>query len=633
MCGINGILEFGGGVATPSLDLQRSVESMNQAILHRGPDGEGVFAAEGVALGHRRLSILDLTEAGSQPMFNDDKSVVIVFNGEIYNYLELIPELLSRGHRFRSRSDTEVIIRAYEEYGPRCVERFNGMWAFALYDIRRKRLFASRDRLGVKPFYFLRDAHRFIFSSEIKAILKVENAAHVNSGKVFDYVAYGYKTANGDTFFNSISELNPGTNLIIENGLVATERYWHLPQSPGVSSDAPDMEKLSSEFSEILESSIGIRFRSDVPVAILLSGGLDSTAITRTVDEMIGKGRLGYTNVQAFTAGFPGDKNDETDLVREFIGTCRHVQLQHVYPSGSELPSLMEQIAYGFGEPVASATSFAHYSLMKEIRSRDFKVVINGQGADESFCGYDRYFMGYFLIDILRSAPQKFPAQTKALNSIRGYSYAFILSQMVKAALPRRLASYLRGRFQEGVIDCLHSDFVSQNYKYFDNQPLALLSGQSLDRYLRGNLQQYGFNQILHYEDHSSMQHSVEIRSPFIDYRLIEMAFRSPARAKYDMGVTKKVIRHAFQNRLPSNIVNSPRKIGFATPFGKWLADKKLREFAFDVLNSTEFGARGIWNADKIRAAFSAPDKHAAFPFWRILNLELWARAYRVTGL
>lgn len=621
----------------PLQEMERDVRIMNKAIIHRGPDGEGVFASGEIAFGHLRLSIIDLSENGAQPMFNEDSSVMVIFNGEIYNYLELIPELLARGHRFRSRSDTEVILHSYEEYGPECVKRFNGMWAFALYDFRRKLFFASRDRFGVKPFYFFRDAERLVFSSEIKAILKIVPATAANSGKVYDYLAYGYKTSNGDTFFKDVSELQPATNLIIEGGRTRFERYWNLPTPADNFAERPDMTGLVQQFRALLSDSIRLRFRSDVPVAILLSGGLDSTSIARTVDELIDGGGLDYTSVKAFSASFPGHSDDESERVREFIATCSHLQLDFVYPGGSQLPELMQTLAYGMGEPVASATSFAHYSLMKEIRRAGIKVVINGQGSDEAFCGYDRFFLGYFLLDTLLSTPGDLVTQARAMHQRLGYPYSYIASQFGKALLPRRGASFLRSKYQEGAIQCLAPAFVAQNYRYLQNDsqidPVQPLATQHFDWYLRENLQHYGFNQILHYEDHSSMQNSVEIRSPFIDYRLMEFAFSLPMHAKYDLGVSKRIIRQAFDGRLPASILENRRKIGFATPFIEWLKEGSFADYVQDILGSAEFRAKSIWNADTIRKAFAKPTVHSSFTLWRILNLELWARAYGVTGL
>jgi asparagine synthase (glutamine-hydrolysing) len=632
MCGINGILSLGATVP-PREERERRIGLMNDAIQHRGPDGGGMYVQDAVALGHRRLSILDLSENGAQPMFNEDGTVVVVFNGEIYNYLELIPDLVARGHRFRSRSDTEVILHAYEEYGPDCVKRFNGMWAFALYDFRNRVFFASRDRLGVKPFYFHRDPEQMVFSSEIKAIRKVAGTSRANLGKVYDYLAYGYKTNNGDTFFADVEELPPATNLVVQGGRQELRRYWELPSSPARFQEQPDFPRQSEAFRELLTDSIRLRFRSDVPVAILLSGGLDSTAITRIVDDLIEAGCLDYQQVRAFSAAFPGHRDDESALVREFSATCRHVELQQVYPTGAQLPDNMARIAYGLGEPVFSSTAFAHYSLMREIRQAGIKVVMNGQGSDEAFCGYDRYFLGYFLLDTLFSKPGGVLPQARAMRDRLGYPYPYIFSQVVKAMLPRRAASYLRSKHQEGVLGCLSPTFVQANYGYLRNERSELFSAHNFDRYLRENLEHYGFGQILHYEDHSSMQHSVEIRSPFIDYRLMEFAFSLPMHAKYDMGVTKRVVREAFKGKLPESILENRRKIGFATPFASWLGDASFRAYVQDILDSQAFRARSLWDAAKLRRVFANPGAHPMFPFWRVLNLELWARAYDVTGL
>lgn len=634
MCGINGIYYFGNAFQEMPKEFHHAqVAKMNSAIAHRGPDGDGIYIQYPACLGHRRLSILDLSDNGAQPMFNEDGMVALVFNGEIYNYLELIPDLEKKGHRFKSKSDTEVIIHAYEEYGTDCVKLFNGMWAFALYDARQNLLFASRDRFGVKPFYYYQDAERFVFSSEIKAILQISESSRANLGKVYDYLAYGYKTSNGDTFFEGISELGAATNLIIKGRKVELAKYWDFSRHGGRYQDAANMDQLGGEFTELLQDAVKLRFRSDVPVAILLSGGLDSTAITRVVDDMIERGELGYTEVMAFTAAFPGFKYDESSVVNRFIKTCKHIQLQQVYPGSTQLPSMMETIAYGLGEPVFSATSFAHYSLMKEIRGSGIKVVINGQGADESFCGYDRYFLGYFLLDVLFSRPGDVLTQARAMSDRLGYPYSYILTQLVKAALPRRQASYLRGKYQERVIGCLDPGFVTNNYGYLKDSRSQVFSDRNLERYLKFNIQHYGFNQILHYEDHSSMQHSVEIRSPFIDYRLMEFAFALPTRAKFDMGVTKKIIREQFRGRLPEEVIDNRNKIGFAAPFSLWLKDEAFGQYVQDMLGSASFRSKRIWDAAKVEKVFNNQEHYPLFPYWRILNLELWSRAYGITNL
>ncbi len=628
MCGINGILYFNSNYSgKPVSFFENNIQRMNSEIIHRGPDGEGIFINYPVCLGHLRLSIIDLSDNANQPMFNEDNTVVIIFNGEIYNYLELIPELKSKGHVFKTRSDTEVIIHAYEEYGYDCVKKFNGMWAFAIYDLKRKILFASRDRLGVKPFYFYNGNDHFIFSSEIKAILKINQIREANHGKVFDYLSYGYKTSNGETFFKDIHELEPAHNIIIENKEIKLTKYWEL-KNKIVTDDYKN-----DELRHLLYDSVKLRFRSDVPVSILLSGGLDSTIIAKITDELIENNELNENEVTAFSAVFPGFIYDESKYVDEFLTTCNHIESKKITPSDENLLSSINDFIYGMGEPVFSTTSFAHYTLMKEIKKHNVKVVMNGQGSDEAWGGYDRYITGYFLLDLLLTRPHKFLSQMNHISDKMKYSYKYILAQTIKAILSRRYASYLRSKYREKVTDTLSDDFFRNNYNYFRNPDYRKFSSNNLSGYMKYNIQYQGFNQILHYEDHSSMQSSIEMRSPFIDYRIIELAFTAPSIVKIDKGITKKILRELFKDKLPSSIINNYRKIGFMTPFENWMDKNKTKDFVNDILDSDSFRNKKIFDPLKIKNIFNDKSNYRNFPFWRIINLELWTRAYGITNL
>ncbi len=628
MCGINGILYFRDFQKNePASFFENNIIKMNDEISHRGPDGDGIFIDYPLCFGHRRLSIIDLSREADQPMFNEDNSIVIVFNGEIYNYTELIPDLKSKGHIFKTKSDTEVILHAYEEYGCDCVNRFNGMWAFAIFDFKKKIFFASRDRFGVKPFYYFNDNKKFIFSSEIKAILKVENISEANHGKVFDYLAYGYKTSNGDTFFKNINELKPAHNIIIQNENVKIEKYWDFSNTKFSGND------IGGKINDLLYDSVKLRFRSDVPVSILLSGGLDSGIIAKITDELIESNQLKENEVIAFSAVFPGFMYDESKIVKEFIQTCKHIKSTEITPGNDSLLAYIDPFVYGMGEPVFSTASFAHYILMKEIKKQNVKVVLNGQGSDEAWCGYGRYFIGYFLLDQLLSKPQEFISQMDSISDKMKYSYKFILSQTLKAVLSRRYSSYLRAKYKEKMIDCLSFDFFRKNYKYITNPDYSKLSPENLSGYMKYNIQYQGFNQILHYEDHSSMQSSIEMRSPFIDYRLMELAFSLPDRIKFDNGITKKIFRELFKDKLPESVINNHLKIGFMTPFDNWMDQDKTISFVNDLINSDSFNNKRIFNPGKIREKFKIRNNNKDFPFWRVLNLELWARAYGINNL
>lgn len=628
MCGINGILylnSFDSG--KPVSFFENQIKIMNDEIIHRGPDDEGILIHYPVSLGFRRLSIIDLSHEANQPMLNRERNVAIVFNGEIYNYLELIPDLKKRGHEFKTRSDTEVIIHSYEEYGFDCVSRFNGMWAFVIFDFRKKILFASRDRFGVKPFYYFFDKNKFIFSSEIKAILKVNSITDANCGKVFDYLAYGYRTSNGETFFKNIFELKPSHNIIIQNSELKIQKYWQFKKHEIAEN------KISDEIEFLLRDAVKLRFRSDVPVSILLSGGLDSSIIAKLTDEMIDDGELETGNVTAFSAVFPDFEFDEAKLIREFIKTCKHIKSQEVSPDAGDLANRINDFVYGMGEPVFNTTSFAHYMLMREIRKQNVKVVLNGQGADEAWCGYDKYIIGYFLLDLLFSNPKKFFEQAASFRKKKNYSYKYILQQFVKAIIQRRSASYLRAAYQDKTLELLSNDFVRDNRNYFHNPDYKKISGDNLNSYLKFNLQYQGFNQILHYEDHSSMQSSIEMRSPFIDYRIMEFAFSIPLKYRFDSGVTKKILREIFREKIPGSIIDNPAKTGFVTPFDKWMKDQDMKLLAREILTSDSFINKSIFEKKNIIGITNEADMNPDLPLWRFINLELWSRQYKINNL
>jgi asparagine synthase (glutamine-hydrolysing) len=627
MCGINGIIQKHSAEPTA---LARDIATMNRVLAHRGPDGEGSYVHGGVALGHRRLSIIDLSEDGAQPMFNEDRSLVLVFNGEIYNYIELREELVALGYQFHSRTDSEVILHGYAAWGDECVKRFNGMWAFAIWDERCQRLLLSRDRFGVKPLYYrLDDGGNLIFSSEIKAIAAVREIRIANLGKVHDYLAYGYRTNDGETFFHGVNELRGGHQLVMEGKRVSISRYWRLPASLG--DEPPSEAQMCEDLSRLLEDSVRLRFRSDVPVALMQSGGLDSSIIARIVADGIARGDLGRESVTAFTAHFPGFALDETEVVQKLLTTCPGIPLQKLTISGEDLAQNLQNFIYQMDEPVYGTTSFAHWSLMREIRKQGIKVVINGQGADEAFGGYGRLAVGYRLLDLLLSSPLSFPRQFQATRDKMGMRMARLVSQMIKATLGRRAASQWRARFTEGSLGVIDPGFHARHAHHLGDLA-GTLKPRNLDRHLRGQLEHYGFNQILHYEDLSSMAHSVEIRSPFIDYRMMELAFRIPDSMKIDMGVTKRILRDNFKGRLPESLLANHQKIGFSTPFGTWMQTPAMMSLLNELFNSQEFNGRSIWNGSAVRKKFESADL-SKFPLWRFINMELWARAYGIENL
>ncbi len=636
MCGIAGYiyLKASGEEFSKQEDHIAEIRRMTDAIAHRGPDGEGAFEKFPVCLGHRRLSIIDLSHEADQPMFSEDGRLAIVFNGEIYNYIEIRNTLLAKGYTFRTTCDTEVILYAYQEWGEECVQQFNGMWAFALYDFHEKKMLLSRDRLGVKPLFYYNDGERLFFSSEIKSILSVNSLHKANKTKLFEYIAYGYRTSDGNTCFEEVSELQPGHTMLIRlNESPEIYQFWKL-EFDKYSFKNKSTTEIYEEFTELFNSAVSLRFRSDVPVAVLLSGGLDSTAIAQTVNELIDTGDIAQQNFYAFTASFPNYKYDESAIATEVANRLKHCKLLKITPHAEQLADDFKKIMYGFGEPVASSSSFAHYQLMKNIHAHGIKVVLNGQGSDEAFYGYDRYIIGYYLIDILFKKPQQFARQASEFSKKTGFSAKYITTQIAKALMPRRTASRLRASRQEHSFDVLKTEFIDENYKNFPNKSFVSAGGNVLKDYSQWTIEFQNFASILHYEDHSAMQSSIEMRSPFVDYRLMEFAFALPEEHKLDNGVTKKIIRETVGKKLPSSVVNNYKKIGFRTPFDQWMQDASMQQFIGEITSTEQFKTRSLWNSEKLANILQGEGKqYAQFPTWRFINAELWMQTFGISNM
>ena len=619
MCGISGWV---GQQPRPQHQTRALIERMNQAIAHRGPDGHGVFVNEQVGLGHQRLAILDLSEGGAQPMRSADGRLALVFNGEIYNYIEIATELTALGHRFQSHSDTEVLLHAYQQWGAACVQRFNGMWAFAIWDEAERTLFASRDRLGVKPFVYRLEPQGFFFSSEIAGLRAALPLREANLAKLHDYLAYGFRTNNGESYFKGVNELKPGHNLVWKAGKLRSERYWTLPES-GARGLPPAAERVEA-YAELLRDAVRLRFRSDVPVAMLQSGGVDSSVICAIVNDEIERKRLGVDDVHAFTATHPGHRFDESAQVRELMLSCPHIRPHELTPNGADLAADFRSYVAAMQEPKASGASYAHWRLMQDIRAQGVKVVINGQGADEALAGYGAYIGGYRLLDLLQTRPIEAWREARAIHSEMGMGWGTLVAQTAKAVLGRRAASHVRARYTERSMSLLDPAFHSTHDAYLPDVSMAR-GGGNLDKHLRSQLSDFGFNQILHYEDMSSMSQGIEIRSPFVDYRLMEFAFALPSEAKFSGGVTKKILRQGFDARVPHSIIRAKTKIGFGVPITEWLSSSHMQAFIREVTTSPSFRQRNLWRAGEVRARLSKPLNHEqATAAWRFLMVACW---------
>jgi asparagine synthase (glutamine-hydrolysing) len=558
MCGINGFNFLNDKI----------IHSMNACINYRGPDGASNYLDNNVSLGHVRLSILDLSSAGSQPMtyINSKRRVYIVYNGEIYNYLELRELLVSLGYRFFNNTDTEVILAAYIEWGEKCVQKFNGMWAFCIYDLNHKTLFCSRDRLGVKPFYYYYRNKKFIFSSEIKAILKHTNLGinrydNINKEAVELYFSLGYIPAPL-TIYENVYKLEAGHNITlnIDGSDFQCYKYYSIIQ-PNLSYSKND---LIVSGRELLKDSVRLRMRSDVSIGAFLSGGLDSSAV---VGEM--KNFTNLEKLNTFSIGFKGKNYDETSyitLAKNYYRSQHH----HYYYSEFDFNLTLPLYSQIFDEPFGDYSSFPSNTVCKMAAENGVKVVLSGDGGDEIFGGYPTYNTGYILEKLytLPKAVRKFMLSIadKAKN---------IDSSLKKLNELLRLSLHPKADFYSEMFSV--DRYKPLSYQYWTREKLmeALdLSKNNLCEGLRiyDLLSNTMSNNYLVKVDRTSMANSIEVRSPFLDYRFIEFSQQIPTSYKVGVFETKILMREIIEDLVPNEIIHR-NKMGFTPPINKWLHD------------------------------------------------------------
>lgn len=647
MCGIGGVFDVRG--VTPHLGALRRA---TRAISHRGPDGEGfgVFdvsarravhvglhgelpdaAGEAtVALGHRRLAIIDLSAAGLQPMANEDRQLWLVFNGEIYNFVELRAELESAGHTFGSHTDSEVILHAYEEWGEACVHRFVGMWAFAILDLRERRLFCSRDRFGIKPFHYTWRAGRFAFGSEIKQLLEfgfVDRAA--DERVVHDFLRYEAVDAGARTFFDGVRRLPQGHNLRVP--LDGSEPEVVCYYRPTVSPAGPmTTEEAAAEFARLLRQSVGLHLRSDVDVGSCLSGGLDSAAIVCLMQSILddasgGRGARQHT----FSAVFDEPEANEAEYAREVI-RATGVEAHWTTPSPVDLLADLDRLVWHQEEPFGSTSIFAQWSVFKLIHEAGVKVVLDGQGADEQLGGYVSLAHPYFAELAARRQYVRLMRETLAHARLQGRPWRPLLPGRLGGAI-RRLTRHASVAMSRPPSDWLASGFEDRIHP--DSEFLEALQDRPYGEraHLSNALHQFTFRYnlpaLLRYEDRNSMAFSVESRVPYLDHRLVEFAFSLPSSMKIRDGWTKRVMRDALRGVIPETIRQRARKMGFATPEATWQRDA-LRPLVSGALADERI--RRYVDPDRARRFESAIHERGLLDFgpWRWVSLHLWMDRY-----
>lgn len=617
MCGLCGIVALDRPAET------ETVARMARALAHRGPDGEGSFAGDGVALGFQRLAIIDLSEAGRQPFASDDGRLQLVHNGEVYNYRELRRELEGRGHRFRSATDTEVILASYREWGEGCVERFNGMWAFAIWDGPRRTLFCSRDRFGVKPFYYRLEAGRFVFASEPKAFrADPEHRLEPDLSAVRGFLDHDLGEPAGRTYFAGIRRLPPAHSLTFGPDGLRIWRYWALEPRDPPAGDAAGAVR------ELFLDAVRLRLRSDVPVGTCLSGGLDSSAIACAVDHLLRteaeNARPVGDRQRTFTAWFPDRGFDERPYAEAVVARTR-AEPHWISFDAREVVDALPAIVESQDEPFRSTSIVAQWFVLGAAAKAGLKVMLDGQGGDEVFAGYRTYFGPRFADLLGRGRLRELRAELGGFRNLHGASALGTAALLAQPFAPVSLRRRARARLEGGTL--AHPDLRRHDA---DRGANGSPFGDRLRRHLELILTRQGLPELLRYEDRNSMAHSLEARLPFLDVRLVELAFSLEARQLIERGRTKAVLRRALADLLPPVVRDRVDKLGFVTPEGRWLREE-LGELTADVFASRSFADRGFVDAPAARRRLGRHrrgDVEAGFELWRALSSELWARAF-----
>jgi asparagine synthase (glutamine-hydrolysing) len=627
MCGIAGIV---GADGLHEDDRARAV-LMRDVLTHRGPDGAGLHADTYAALGHRRLSIVDLA-GGHQPLSNEDGTIWVTFNGEIYNHASVRPELEAAGHRYRTRSDTETIVHGYEQWGDQCVDRFRGMFAFGIWDAPKRRLLLVRDRLGVKPLYWARAGNRLLFASEIKAILESGLvAARPNETVLSEVLATRY-TSGAETMFEGIHKLLPGHRLVFEQGNVRIQKYWDLPlDGPDAELEALADEALIERFRNLLQESVRLRLMADVPLGMFLSGGIDSSAVAALMAREVNR------PIETFSVAFADRRFSELEYARQVaraVGANSHEVVIDDHDFFGALPRLV----WHEDEPIAHPSSVPLH-FVSALARRHVKVVLTGEGADELLAGYGKYpraLLNWRAGGVYeRMVPPAVRASVAGSIVPRLPGRLGRYAQRSFLAMPRRPEAMFLDNFagmplrvQRELLDrSVHggADTYGPSLAYF-----AQVNGASrmLGRLLYTDVKTY-LVELLMKQDQMSMSTSIESRVPFLDHKLVEFAARLPDRLKLHGFTTKRILRESIRGLLPDTILTR-RKMGFPVPFGGWMRGP-WNSVAREVLLDRRARERGLLNPGAVTTLL---DDHrdgrrdAGDAIWALLNLELWYRTF-----
>ncbi|MGD1953382.1 MAG: asparagine synthase (glutamine-hydrolyzing) [Leptolyngbyaceae cyanobacterium] len=586
-------------------------------------------------LGHRRLSILDLSQAGHQPMSDRTQRYWVVYNGEIYNYLELRAELETLGHQFLSSCDTEVLIAAFAQWGEACLNRFNGMFAFLIYDRKTQRLFAARDRFGIKPlYYWVSPNHSIAFASEIKQFTRLPGwQARMNEQQIYDFLVWSITDHSQETCFDGVYQLRPGECLTVDcqaywhgqrfsaDKALAPRRWYDLTLSPSTM----DLKAASEKIHYLLQDAVELRLIADVPIGSCLSGGLDSSSIVCLIDQL----KRQQNQQKTFTACAHASQFDERHWA-EKVASIANIEPHYLYPDLDNLWTILPDIVWHQDEPFGSTSVYAQWSVFQTARQADVTVMLDGQGADEQFCGYHFYFKTLLQEHLRQKRFAHFWQELNAIKQRHGMSRRKQLSSTTISFLPDDFQSWGRKVSNRMDINLAwlnpSEQSISRDYPQYRNDSCNNIRDTTKQHLFATSLQR-----LLRWEDRNSMAHSIEARVPFVDHRLIELVYGLPTSYKIGQGETKRILRSAMADIIPKDIAQRQDKMGFATPEEMWLKQSP-EKFTELVERSIEL-SQGILNENALEVTIGMIREQLPFSFlpWRFLSFGAWVEAFDVT--
>ena len=629
MCGINGIAFSGRSRRRVDAAV---LKTMRDVITHRGPDDDGIYIDENVGLGHRRLSIVDVA-SGHQPMTNEDGSLYITYNGEVYNHSDYRDELEARGHVYRTHCDTETILHLYEDYGDACVEHLRGMFAFAIWDRNKRELFIARDRLGVKPLYYVHTGDGSLyFASEIKALLEARAVKpEMNFAAFSDYLA-NHATSGEETLFVGVKRLMPGHTLTWRDGEIKIKKYWDVSFAK-VAHDGRSDKDYIAEWSELFRKSVELRLMADVPLGMFLSGGIDSSAIAAVMSTLVDE------PIKTFSVAFAEREANELEYAR-LVATAYKTDHHEVIISAEEFFGALPDLIWHEDEPIAHPSSVALF-FVSRLAAQHVKVVLTGEGSDELMAGYARYRKTILNLAIGERYHRMVPAGVR--NLIRG-QIAGMSASKLRAKLSRTFLS-LSPDIESIYFDNFAVFPRSDQHQLLTRDTIDRIGGidpyagvrrvlsetdaQSLlDRLLYADIKTY-LHELLMKQDQMSMAASLESRVPFLDHKLVEFTSSLPESLKLRRWTTKYVLRQSMKGMLPEQILTRP-KMGFPVPIGTWFRGPYTQVLDEYVLGSRAM-ERGIFNADSLRKFVNEHQRGVANHserLWSLVNLEMWFRRF-----